>query len=156
MKRFIAALILVLSVPHLQAVRGQDSSRVVLPNPKLLRCSSADCFQLWSDHRMEQNAIAPKQIIIDMDHGCIYGLTALYDKSIPLDRIKSEIDDLYKQWSVTYPSDSNLYLWRVETQKFAIDLGVAGKREEKRNLAEEGTRQVIYIAVGGKSACGVP
>lgn len=155
MKRTIVLLTVLAILPHLEVARGQDRGRLVLPNPKLLRCSSSDCFQLWSEG-MDQKAISPKQMIIDMDHGCIYGLTALYDKSVPLDRIKSEIDDLYKQWSLNYPSDSNLYIWRVESQKFAIDLSVSSKKDEKRNVAEAGTRQVIYIAFGGKSACGIP
>jgi hypothetical protein len=110
---------------------------------------------LWSE-AIEQKAIFPKQLIVDMDQGCIYGMTALYDKSVPLDQIRSAIDDLYRQWSVNDLGNSNLHIWRVDPQKFVVQLGVASKQDEKRNVAEAGTRQVIYLAFGGKSACGTP
>ena len=134
---------------------GQNRDRLALPNPKLLRCSSSDCFQLWSE-AIEQKAIFPKQLIVDMDQGCIYGMTALYDKSVPLDQIRSAIDDLYRQWSVNDLGNSNLHIWRVDPQKFVVQLGVASKQDEKRNVAEAGTRQAIYLAFGGKSACSTP
>jgi hypothetical protein len=150
---FLAMFLLTISpFSELKTVQGESLGRIILPNSQLLRCNSSDCFQLWSGD-MKPDALRPNQILIDMNQGCIYGITAMYDKSVPLDRIKSGIDDLYKQWSVSNSSDSNFYLWRVETEKFAIQLTVAGKAHEKRNVAELGARQVIYIAFGGKSAC---
>ena len=95
-------------------------------------------------------------MIVDMDQGCIYGMTALYDKSVPLEQIVSAIDDRYKQWTVNGLSHASLRVWRVEDQKFSIQLAVASKEDEKRNAAEAGTRQAIYIAFGGKSACDTP
>ena len=155
MKRTIAVLTLILILPPLQVARGQNHDRLVLPNPKLLRCSSSDCFQLWSE-AMEQKVIFPKQIIVDMDQGCIYGLTAMYDKSVSVDQIVSAIDDRYKQWTVSGLNHPSLHVWRVEDQKFSIQVTVASKEDEKRNGAETGARQAIYIAFGGKSACGTP
>ncbi len=144
---------LFLSFASLQVTRGQDIDHIMLPNPKLLRCTSSDCYQLWSE-TPEPKAVFPKQVIFDMDQGCIYGMTVLYDKSVPLDQIKSAIDDRYRQWSVEEIKSPALHLWRVEGQKFSIQLSVANKADEKRDLAEAGTRQVIYIAFGAKSACG--
>jgi len=155
MKRTIAVLTLMLILPNFQLVRGQDHGRLVLPNPKLLRCSSSDCFQLWSG-AIEQKTIFPKQMIVDMEQGCIYGMTALYDKSVSLDEIVSAIDDRYKQWTVNGLSHPSLRVWRVEDQKFSIQLTVASKEDERRNAAEAGTREAIYIAFGGKAACGTP
>jgi hypothetical protein len=155
MKRTVTLLTLILILPHLQVARGQNHSGIVLPNPKLLRCNSSDCFQLWSE-ATEQKGIFPKQMIVDMDQGCIYGMTALYDKSVSLDEIVSAIDDRYKHWTVNGMSHPFLHVWRVEDQKFSIQLTLASKEDEKRNAAEAGTRQAIYIAFGGKSACGTP
>ena len=155
MKRIVAVLTLVLILPHLQVARGQNPGRIVLPNPKLLRCSSSDCFQLWPE-ATEQKAIFPKQMIVDMEQGCVYGMTALYDKSVSLDQIVSAIDGDYKQWTVSGLSHPSLHVWRVEDQKFSIQLTVASKENEKRNTAEAGTRQAIYIAFGGKASCGTP
>jgi hypothetical protein len=151
----ILVLVLILALSHLKTVRGENLGRLVLPNPKLLRCRSSNCRQLFSEGT-EQKAISPKQMILDIDHGCIYGMTVMFEKSVPFDQLKTEIDDLYKQWSVNDPSNSTLHLWRVEPQKFAIQLAVTSKEDEKRNVAEAGTRQVIYIAFGGKSACRLP
>ena len=153
--RIVAVLTLALILPNLHVVRGQNHGRIVLPNPKLLRCSTSDCFQLWSE-ATEEKAIFPKQMIVDMGQGCIYDMTALYDKSVSLDQIVSAIDDRYKQSTVSGLSYSSLHVWRVEDQKFSIQVTVASKEDEKRNTTEPGTRQAIYIAFGGKAACGTP
>jgi hypothetical protein len=83
-------------------------------------------------------------------------MTALFDKSIPLDDIKAAIDERYGKWAVPEFVNSPLKIWRVEPEKFAIQLSVASKKDEKRNMADAGTRQAIYLAVGGKSACNIP
>src|SRR5271170_104163 len=156
MKRIVTALalllILILTLSHLKPARGESLARLVLPNPKLLQCKSSSCLQLFSED-VGQKDIAPKQIILDMNDGCVYGITATYDKSVQIDQIKTEINTVYKQWSMSYPSETNLYLWRVEPEKFAIQLAVTGKEEKKRIGTEVGTRQLIYIAFGGRSAC---
>jgi hypothetical protein len=155
MKRVIAAVVLMLGLAHFQTAKEENGRRFVLPNPQLLRCSSSDCFQLWSE-KPEANAVFPKQVIIDMNQNCIYGLRALYDKSIPVDDIKSAIDERYAKWARADFVNSPLKLWRVEPEKFAIQLSVADKKDEKRNVAEAGTKQAIYIAFGGRSTCNIP
>ncbi len=93
MKRLIAAVVSILGLAHCQAPKEENSgSRLVLPNPKLLRCRSSDCFQLWLDKSAEANSIFPKQMIIDMDQSCLYGMIVLYDKSIPLSDVKAAIE----------------------------------------------------------------
>lgn len=151
----IQSLILISTLTNVAIVRGENLATLVLPNPKLLRCNSSNCFQLFVED-VEQNSITPRQILLDMNGSCIYGITALYDKSVPVDRIKSEINRAYEKWSVKYPSETNLYLWRVEPQKFSIQLAVTSKQDEKLIGTEVGTRQVVYIALGGKSACSAP
>lgn len=155
MKRVIAATVLMLGLVHLQIADEKNASRFVLPNPELLRCRSSDCFRLWSE-TPESNAVFPKQVIIDMTQSCIYGVTAQYDKSIPVKDIRSAIDERYAKWTKPDFANSPLQLWRVEPEKFAIQLSVADKGDEKRNLAEAGTKQVIYIAFGGASTCSIP
>jgi hypothetical protein len=152
MKTTIAALILITCLLSLQEARGQSPVHLVLPNPKLLRCNSTGCSQLWAEAE-EQKGTTPKQIIIDIDQGCIYGITAVYDKSVPFDQIMSAIDDRYQQWSAKEIHSPVLRLWRVEPQKFAIQLSVADKHDEKRQAAEAGAKLATYIAFGGKSAC---
>jgi hypothetical protein len=45
----------------------------------------------------------------------------------------------------------------VESEKFAIQLSAADKKDVKSKLADEvGTKRIIYIAFGGRSACKTP
>jgi len=158
MKRVIAAVVLMLGLAHCQSAQQEDSSRLMLPTPKLLRCRSSDCFQLWLEKPEEANAVFPKQLIIDMKQSCLYGMTALYDKSIPMDEVKAAIDERYRKWALPSNDDAAVpvKLWRVEPEKFAIQLSVADKKDEKMNIAEAGTKRAIYIAFGGRSACNMP
>jgi hypothetical protein len=153
MKRFVAVVLLTLGLANSQTAQEEKSKRLLLPNPKLLGCKSSDCFQLWLETPTEANAAFPKQLIIDMKQNCLYGMTALYDKSVPLADVKAAIDERYEKWA--YPKNDDtampVKLWRVEPEKFAIQLSVAGKKDEKMNFAEAGTKQAIFIAFG--AAC---
>ena len=156
MKRLIAATVLMLGLANCQTAQEEKNKRLVLPNPKLLRCKSADCFQLWLETPTEPNAIFPKQLVIDMKQNCLYGMTATYDKSVSLDDVKAAIDERYGKWELAQFANSPIKLWRVESEKFAIQLHVADKKDEKMKIAEAGTQRANYIAFGGESACNVP
>lgn len=152
MTRTLAAVVLMLGLVYGQTAQDQNSSLIVLPNPKLLRCQTSDCDQVWLENSSKTNAIFPKQVRIDMNQGCLYGITALYDKSVPLDDIRAAINARYGKWTVPGLGQ----VWRVEPEKFAIQLGVNSKKNQRRNLGEAGTTEAIYIAYGGKSACSIP
>ncbi len=156
MKRVLTAVVLMLGIAYGQTATEENGNRIVLPNPKLLRCKSSDCSQMWLEKSAETKAVYPKQVTIDMNQSCLYGMTALFDKSVPLDDIKAAIDERYGKWAVPEFLNSPLKLWRVEPEKFAIQLSVATKKDEKRNIADAGTKQAIYIAFGGRSACNTP
>lgn len=47
---------------------------------------------------------------------------------VPLDNIKAAIDERYGKWAVPEFLNSPLKLWRVEPEKFAIQLSVATKK----------------------------
>ncbi len=156
MKRVLSALVLMLGLAYGQTATEENGSHIVLPNPKLLRCNSSNCSQVWLEKSAETDTVFPKQVSIDMNQSCRYGMTALYDKSIPLDDIKAAIDERYGKWAVPEFVNSPLRIWRVEPEKFAIQLSIASKKDEKRNIADAGTKQVIYIAFGRRSACDIP
>ena len=158
MKRLIAAAVLMLSLAHCQTAKEEKSTRLVLPNAKLLRCKSSDCFQLWLEKSTEANAVFPKQVIIDMNQNCLYGMTALYDKSISVEDVRAAIDERYGKWALPSNDDAAVpvKLWRVEPEKFAIQLSVGDKKTEKMNIADAGTKQAIYVAFGGRTACNIP
>jgi hypothetical protein len=158
MKILIAAMVLMVGLVHCETAKDEKNARLVLPNPKLLRCGSSDCFQLWLEKSAEANAVFPKQLIIDMNQNCLYGMTALYEKSISVEDVKAAIDERYGKWALPSNDDAAMpvKLWRVEPEKFAIQLSVGDKKIEKMNIADAGTKQAIYIAFGGRTACNIP
>ena len=157
MKRLIAAMVLMAGLAHCETAKDEKNTRLVLPNPKLLRCKSSDCFQLWLEKSAETNAVFPKQLVIDMNQNCLYGMTATYDKPIPVEDVRAAIDERYGRWALPLDDPSGpVKLWRVEPEKFAIQLSVGDKKTEKMNIADAGTKQAIYIAFGGRTACNIP
>ena len=156
MRRVFAAVVLMLGMAYCQKATEENGSAIVLPNPGLLRCKSSDCNHVWLEKSAEANGVFPKQVTIDMNQNCLYGMTAVYDKSVSLDDIKAAIDERYKKWALPRFENSPLKLWRVEPERFAIQLSVNSKKDEKRKIAEAGTKQAIYIAFGGRSACDNP
>jgi hypothetical protein len=128
----------------------------VLPNPKLMKCRTVECSQLWPTNSTEGHTIFPKQVRIDVDQGCVYGVTALYDKSIATDDVKAAIDKSYSNWALQNSSDSAVKLWRVTRDRFTIQLTVAGQFDEQMNFAQSGTNVLAFLAFEGKAACGAP
>ena len=151
MKTLLTAVAFVLSLPILQAAQDGKPA-IVLPNPKLLTCKGADCPGLWSKES-EHNTVFPKQLSIDTEQGCIYGMTARYDKSLSVEDLAASIDEHYGKWTVPHFEKGPLRLWRVEPEKFAIQLAVLDKKDEKSGVAGAGTKQVIFVAFGGVAAC---
>ena len=155
MNRILAIVVIVLSLTQSQAAPQVKNDRLVLLNPKLLRCKSSDCGQLWLEDVAEAKAVFPKQLIIDVNQGCLYGVQVLYDKSVPLEDVRAAIDKHYRKWAwpLNDKNDVPVRLWRVEPDKFAIHLSQNDKNDEKRTTIEAGTKDVIYIGFGGASAC---
>ena len=155
MRKSKVAIVFMLCVAFVPAEKAQKTgSRVVLPNPKLLKCRSSECLQLLSTAPSEPKAVFPKQVIVDMNRNCIYGLTVLYDKSVRIGDVETAIDERYEKWADPKFKNSAMKLWRVEPEKFAIQL-IETSRKEK-NLAEPGTKQAIFLAFGGQSTCDLP
>src|SRR6267154_5453093 len=152
MKRLMAKAVLLFGFATSQTATEENILGVLLPSPRLLRCQSSECSQLWLEKSGKTNAIYPKQVMLDMNQGCLYGLTVLYEKSIPVEEVMAAIDERYGKWSLSNFASSSLRLCRVEPDKFAIQMSVAGKADEKKHIAEAGTTRVIYIAFGGRSA----
>ena len=91
-----------------------------------------------------------------MNQDCLYALTAFYDKSVSLYDIEVAIDEHYSSSKLRDFDKSSLRLWRVESEKFAIQLSEADRRDKKMFGQEPGTKNVIYIAFGGRVACTIP
>lgn len=66
---------------------------VVLPSPQLIHCRSVECSQLWNKNGGP--TAYPAQVLTDVVNGEVVGLTAVYDKSISIEELRSAIDELY-------------------------------------------------------------
>jgi len=148
-------------------VKQENAGDVVLPNAKLLGCRSSGCSQLWQDKLPRANDKYPKEMIIDLSSGapCPLGVEALYDKSTSIEDLKASIDERYGKWAKDDNRTSPVKLWRVEQEKFAIQLAVVDKglermtlgqalaqplgQQEKGSVAEEGMKRVIYLSFPG-------
>ena len=99
MKRVIAAVALFLGFASFARVEQKHGGHIVLPNSKLLGCRSSACFRLWPSNASMNNAVYPRQVVVDIfgDSPCPLGLQAIYEKSVSLDDLKALIDEQYGQ-----------------------------------------------------------
>jgi hypothetical protein len=75
----------------------------------------------------------PAQVLTDVVSGEVVGVTAVYDKSVSGEELRSAIETLYPKAAIHgLPG-----LWRVEAEQLVIQLSV-------RN---DGTKQVIYLKI---------
>ena len=155
MIKLVAAMLFVFCLPICQSAK-ENKKIIVLPNPKLLACKLEDCSQLWLGKNAAENAVFPKQLRIDSNQRCVYGMTAFYGRDTSLDDLNSAIDERYGKWAVPGFEKPQHRLWRVEPEKFAIQLAVADKSDKKREGIDPGTMILIFIAFGGQSGCTTP
>ena len=123
---------------------GQDAlkpgGRVILPNPKLVRCSSLDCYQLWEAKAPSTGDIYPIRIEVALlGKACPFGLSAVYDKAVPFEYLQAALESRFgkgepKQWT-----KARLTVWEV-ADDFTIVL----------DEADEGIAKARHVDVGAK------
>jgi hypothetical protein len=116
---------------------------VVLPSPRLIHCRSAECSQLWKKDSGD-TASYPAQVLTDVVNGEVVGVTAVYDKSVSIEELRSAIETLYPnpEHAIHGPRGSS---WRLEAEQLVIQL--YGRKD--------GTILLIYLKVvkaGGASS----
>jgi hypothetical protein len=118
---------------------GGSRRVVVLPSPHLIHCRSAECSHLWKEDSSDAAAY-PAQVLTDVVHGEIVGLTAEYDKSVSSEDLRSAINAFYPS-----PKEVLDGLWRFEAEQLVIQLFERS----------DGTKQLIYLKIvkaGGASS----
>ncbi len=113
------------------AQAGENTRKIVLPNPQLIHCRSAECSQLWKQDSGDGGVVYPAQVLTDFVNGEVVGLTAVYDKSVSIKELQAAINALYEK------SEVQDGLWRVESEKLVVQL--AG--------SNDGTKMLIYLKV---------
>jgi len=84
------------------AQAGENTRKIILPNPKLIHCHAAECSQLWKDDSVDGERVYPAQVLTDVVDGEIVGLTAVYDKSLSFPEIRAAFNALYQKSQVLH------------------------------------------------------
>jgi len=148
MKPLIAVLVLASMLCGQE--KQKNSRQVALPSPSLLRCNAA---QLWQSGTASTGAAYPVKVM--MDHfgvnGCPQGIVAIYGATVSEDDIRSAINLRYGKWSRTDIGAGSVTLWRVDPDKFVIQLStIHNSIEETGALDNGGMKQVIYLSFQGR------
>ena len=119
-----------LAASYADAQVGGSPRAVVLPSPQLIHCHSVECSHLWNKNG--RPASYPAQVLTDVVNGEVVGLTAVYDKSVSIEELRSAINTLYPNTEVIH---GPVWVWRVAAEKLAIQL----------SDRKDGTKQLIYL-----------
>jgi hypothetical protein len=127
---------------------GQPKSerQVILPSSGLMKCGAT---QLWVNETVPGESVYPVRLIVDHfdQNGCPQGIIALYDKTISENEIRASLDKLYGKWARPDSTALPVKLWRVEPERFAIQLTtVIDSLKETGSLGAKGMKQVIYLS----------
>lgn len=118
---------------------GGPVGRVILPNPKLIGCSTTACPPVLPDGK-DSRSVYPWQVSLDYNNGSVIGLTALYDDPTTLKDVKAVIDERYGKWAWAANVKMDGGSWRVEPENFVIGL----------STNDTGMVQVIYLSFDPK------
>lgn len=160
---WVPAVVMVALLTSCTKPEVEHGVSLVLPNHRLIGCMSARCQDLWETGTPRPDAIYPVSISFDVRHGCPIGLVARFDQAVSLEVIKSAVDQRYSKWALpdNGNADTPVKLWRVEPEKFAIQLAVVEESNknmtlgqslahplptvEKTKVRAPGPKQLIYM-----------
>jgi hypothetical protein len=131
--RVIYVLGCLLALLSAGAEAADNKRKVVLPNPQLIHCRSAECSQLWRQDSSDGGIVYPAQVLTDFVNGEVVGLTAVYDRSVSKEELRAAINAIYGK-SPQVVTD----IWRVEPEQLAISI----------SQADSGSNEVIYLKFG--------
>lgn len=112
---------------------GDSTRKIVLPNPQLIHCRSAECSQLWKQDSNDGGTVYPAQVLTDFVNGEVVGLTAVYDKTVSAEELRAAVNALYPKSKL-----QALEIWRVEPEQLAISVFDGNN----------GAREVTYLKFG--------
>ena len=155
-RRIAIASLGFLVLAYAVAAKAPENPRhIALPNPRLLGCGAPTC-QLWLEENLPADAIYPLRMNLDIfdgfdppklrgadQNGAPYGLITWYDKSVLPEEVEAAINSVYGRSMVRDTEDTPVKLWRVESEKFVIQLVKCGKHFDG---CDEGNIQLIYLA----------
>ena len=141
----LAAILGVLSLTSSGKTDPEHKKSVILPNAKLMGCKSSDCPQILPNSSAGPT-VYPWQISFDFSDGRVIGLTALYDQPTTIDDVTAAINESYGKWVFAPGSSDQIRLWRVEPEKFVMQLCVN----------DDGMVQLIYLVFDARHPVSDP
>ena len=118
-----AAFVIGMQIACHQPSHHAGQSRVVLPNPELLKCRFGECAQMWSAVVAKPGGITPWRVTIERlgNDPCANGIIAWYDKNVSMEEL---IDAVTEQYGPVYLKGGALPggIWRDASKKLVIDL----------------------------------
>ena len=147
MKPIMLTLLLVTSMCSILSgqAKGQSKRRVVLPNAKLVRCMTSDCFQLLQDDPPRRGDIYPEHIdVAFLDQWCPYGVTAKYNKAVSFEDLRDALEKRYGKGTAKDFPHGHVMIWEVQSDSLFIELDIADRLMAQNQLVEEGTKSVHY------------
>ena len=118
---------------------GEISGKVILPDPKLIRCKTSACPTVLPDGT-DPHAVYPWQVSLDYTNGSVIGLTAFYDQPTSIDDVQAAVNERYGQWARSEFRTGPVKIWRVEPEGFVIQLA----------RTDTGMVQLIYLTFAAK------
>jgi hypothetical protein len=99
-------------------------AHIVLPNASLIGCKTPSCYHVLPDASSDASVVYPWQVRLDFNQPAVIGLTALYDQPTTIDAVQAAVDERYGSWALENFRTGPVRLWRVESEKLAIQLAV--------------------------------
>jgi hypothetical protein len=118
---------------------GEPPGKVILPNPKLIGCSTSGCPPVLPDGT-DPRVVYPWQVSLDYTNGSVIGLVALYDEPTSINDVQAAVNERYGQWALANFRTGPARLWRVEPEHLAIQL----------SQPESGMVRLIYLTFDAK------
>jgi hypothetical protein len=118
---------------------GAPLGKVILPDPKVIRCSTSNCPSVLPDGK-DPRVVYPWQVSLDYNNGSVIGLTALYDDPISVNDVRTVVNERYGKFAFGSNGKTPVSLWRVEPEKLTISL----------STNEYGMVQLIYLSFDAK------
>jgi hypothetical protein len=144
MKSLFLTAILVTGMCGVAAAQAkhETAKRVILPNIRLVRCMTSDCFQLLQDEPPRPGDIYPEHIdIAFLDRWCPFGLTARYNKAVSFGDLKDALEKLYGKGTAENWPHGPVVTWKVESDHVFVELEIADKLMAQNQHVEEGTQK---------------
>lgn len=120
---------------HRPSSAGGSPGKVILPDPKLIGCSTSGCPSVLPDSK-DSRVVYPWQVSLDYTDGSVIGLTTLYDQPTSVDDVRAAVNERYGKFAFDSNGKTPVNLWRVEPEKLAISL----------STNEYGMVQLIYLS----------